>query len=132
MLKYLRRLGKIINITKNYDDVVSKHSSDIILTHLEEMTIDTDPNLPPMTRKPYPLPLIHHKFVKEEIKKMLETVLIEIYMSPYACLIIVLPRKSKPGAPLAGTKRLVKDYCELYNQIPKIHTTQAKLKSSLV
>ena len=31
---------------QNYEDIISKHSSDIGLTSLEEMTIDTDSNLP--------------------------------------------------------------------------------------
>ena len=44
--------------------MISQHSSDIGLTHLEEMTIKTDPDLPPVASKPYPLPLTHHKFVK--------------------------------------------------------------------
>ena len=38
---------KLQTLQQNYDDIVSKHSSDIRLTHLEEMTIDTDLNLPP-------------------------------------------------------------------------------------
>ena len=36
--------------------------------HLEEMRINTDPNLPPVASRLYPLPLKHHKFVKEEIE----------------------------------------------------------------
>ena len=31
----------------NYDDIVSKHRSDVRFANLEEMTIDTDPQLPP-------------------------------------------------------------------------------------
>ena len=77
---------------------MSKHSSDIGLTHLEEMTIDTYPNLSPIMSKPYSLPLKHHNFVKEEIQNLLEG-LIERPMSPYVACIIVVPRKSKPGAP---------------------------------
>ena len=46
------------------------------------MTIDTDPNFPPVVSKPYPLPLKHHKFVKEEIGNLLEAGLIERSMSP--------------------------------------------------
>ena len=49
--------------------------------------------------KPYLLPLKHHKFVKEEIENLLEAVLIERSVSPYAAPIMVVPRKSKPGAP---------------------------------
>ena len=37
--------------------------------------------------------------MKEEIKNLLETRLIERSMSPYAAPIIVDSRKSKPGAP---------------------------------
>ena len=52
-------------------------------------------------------------------------------MSPYAIPIFVVPRKNKPGEPLAETKRLVRDYQELNKQIPKLQTTQAKSKDSL-
>ena len=52
-------------------------------------------------------------------------------MSPYAAPVIVVPRKSKPGAPLAQTKRFVIDYPELNKWIPKVKVTQAKLKGSL-
>ena len=52
-------------------------------------------------------------------------------MSPYVAPIIVIPRKSKPEAPLVETKRLVIDYHELNKQIPKVQTTQAKSKGSL-
>ena len=44
-------------------------------------------------------------------------------MSPYAAPLIVVSRKSKPGAPLAETKRLVIDCRELNKQIPKVQTT---------
>ena len=47
-------------------------------------------------------------------------------MSPYVSPIIIVPRKCKPGAPLAEIKRLVKDYQELNKQIPKVQTFQAK------
>ena len=62
---------------------------------------------------------------------MLEAGLIERSMSPYATLIIVVPRKSKPGALLAETKRLVIDYWVSNKQIPKVQSTQAKSKDSL-
>ena len=72
--------------------------------HLEEITTDSDPNLPPVMRKQYPLPLKHHNFGKKEIIKILQAGLIERSMSPYAELIKIVPTKSKPGAPLAETK----------------------------
>ena len=39
---------KLLVLQQGYEDIVSKHTSDIKLTHLEEMKIDTDPNLPPV------------------------------------------------------------------------------------
>ena len=48
------------------------------------MKIGTHPNLAPVASKPYPLPLKHYKFVKEEIKNLLEAELIERSMSPFA------------------------------------------------
>ena len=92
------------------------------------MKIDTDPYLPPVANKPYPLPLKHHKFVKEQIESLLEAELIERCMNSYAPSIIVVPRKSKPGAPLAETKRLVIDYCESIKHIPKVQTTRQNLQ----
>ena len=91
------------------------------------MTIDTTPNLAPVVSKPYPLPLKHHIFVKE-IENLLEAGLIKRSMSPYTAPIIVVPRKSKPGVPLAETERLAIDKYELNKQIPKVQTTQANQK----
>ena len=51
-------------------------------------------------------------------------------MSPYATWIIVVPRISKLGVPLAETKRIVIDYHELNKHIPKVQTTQANLKAA--
>ena len=56
---------------------MSKHSNDIGITHLEEMRIETDLELPPVASKPHPLLLKHHKIVKEEIGNLLEAGLIE-------------------------------------------------------
>ena len=122
---------KLQILKHDHDDIVSQQSSVIRLTHLEEMTIETDPELPPIMSKPYPLPLKLYKLVKEEIENLLEAGLFERPRSPYAVPIIVVPRKSKPGAPLAETKRLVIDYQELNKQIPRVQMTQAKSKGTL-
>ena len=53
---------KLQVLQQNDCEIASKHSSDIRLPHLEETTINKDPNLPPIVSKPYPLPLKHHKF----------------------------------------------------------------------
>ena len=95
------------------------------------MTIETDTDLAPVASTQYPLPLKHHKVVKEEIENLLEPELIWRSMSTYVTSIIVVPSKSKPGAPLVETKGLVIDYWQLNKQIPKVQTTQVKSKDSL-
>ena len=80
-------------LQQNYDDIVRRHSYDIRLSILEEMTIDKDLNLPHIVTKPYSLPLKQHKFVEQEIKNLLEAGLIERSMSPYMAPIIIVPRK---------------------------------------
>ena len=57
---------KLTDLQQKIDDIISKHSSNIRLTHLEEMKINTDPNLPPVASNPFLLPLKHHIFVKEK------------------------------------------------------------------
>ena len=58
--------------------------------------------------------------MKEEIENLLEAELIKRSMSSYVASIIVVPRKSKPGVPLAETKRLIIDYQELNKQISTV------------
>ena len=91
------------------------------------MVIKTDPELLPVVSKPYPLSLKHYKFVNVERENLLEAGLIKRSLSPYTVPIIVVPRKSKLGAPLAEMKRLVIDYRELKKQTPKVQMTQAKV-----
>ena len=55
---------KLQNLKKDYYDIVSKHRSDIGITHLEEKKIETDPELPLVTSKPHPLPLKNPTFVR--------------------------------------------------------------------
>ena len=101
---------KVQVMKQNYNDLVSHHGSNNGLTHLEEMVIETDPQLPLVVTKPYPLPIKHHKFVKEEIENLFKARHIERSMSPYVTSVIVVPRKCQPGVPLVETKRLVIDY----------------------
>ena len=82
-----------MNLQQKYDDIISKQSTDIGCMHLEEMKIDTDPNISPVASKLFPLPLTHHKFVKDEIGNLSEAGLIEKSMSCYAIPLIVAPKK---------------------------------------
>ena len=42
------------DLQQRYDNIISKHSGNIGLTHLEEMKIYTDANVPAVASKPYP------------------------------------------------------------------------------
>ena len=64
-------------LLEEFSDIMSKSSSDISLTHLEEMVFHMKPGSIPVVSKPYSLPMKHHKFIKEELTKLLEAGLIE-------------------------------------------------------
>ena len=57
--------------------------------------------------------------------------LIDRSLSPYTAPIIVVPHKAPPGSSFTKTERLVIDYHDLNQQLPKIQTAQAKSKVSI-
>ena len=54
------------------------------------MHIATRLDLGPVAAQPYPLALKHHDFLKQEIKKLLDTGIIYKSMSPWASPIVVV------------------------------------------
>ena len=119
------------DLLENFSDIMSKNSTDISLTHLEEMVLCTEPGPAPLASKPYDFPHKHHKFVKEELTNLLEAGLIERSLSLYGAPIIVVPCKAQPGSSLTKMKKLVTDYHELNKQLPKVKTAHAKSKGSI-
>ena len=81
---------KFEQMLEKYDDIISKHSSDIGRTPLETMTIDVKPGSKPAASKPYNTALKNQEFLKQELKALLESGVIERSMSPYAAPIIVV------------------------------------------
>ena len=73
---------KLQLLKQDNDGIVSKHNSHFWLSYLEEMTIVSNPELPPIASKPYPLPLKHHKCVKEEIENLFKARPIERSVIP--------------------------------------------------
>ena len=120
------------DLLEEFSDNMSKNSTDINLTHVEEMILPMEPGAAPVASKPHDLPLKHHKFVKEELINLLEVGLHDRSLSPYAAPSIVVPHKATPGSSLTEIKRLVIDYCELNKPLPKVQTVQAKSKGSIV
>ena len=72
--KFQKQLETLL---EDFSDIMSKTSSDISLTCLEEMVLHMKPGSIPVASKPYSLPLKHHKFIKEELTNLLEAGLIE-------------------------------------------------------
>ena len=72
---------KFEKLLEKYDDIISKHSSDIGRTPLETMTIDVKPGSKPATSKPYNTALKNQEFLKQELKALLESGVIEEYVS---------------------------------------------------
>ena len=65
---------------------------------LVEMDIDTG-NHPPIASKPYTLPLKHYNWVQREIETLERAGIIERSISPWASLVVIVPKKSAPGEP---------------------------------
>ena len=120
---------KLLN---EYKDIMSNKSTDIGVTTLEEVPIETDPDAPPIASKPYTISLKHQEFVKQELTKLLQAGLITHSISPYTSPCLVVSKKSSdPNAELSDQKRLVIDYHALNNQAPQVQTTQAKSKGAI-
>ena len=96
---------QLATLLEEFSDIMSKSSSDISLTHLEEMVLHMKPGNILVASIPNSLPLKHHKLVKEELTNLLEAGLIEWPFSPYTAPIMVVLCKAPAGSSLTETKR---------------------------
>ena len=101
-----------------HPEAFSKNNKDIGRTTLIEMEIDTGDSLP-VAQNPYMLPLKHHEWVQKEIETLEKAGVIESSLSPWASLVIVVPKKSAPDEPLR--KFLYMDY-------RKVNSLQQEIK----
>ena len=60
------------------------------------MDVDTGDS-PPVSSRPYTLPLKHYEWVQEEIESLECAGIITKIMSPRASPIVIVPKKSSPG-----------------------------------
>ena len=82
-------------LCEEYGQAFSQHSEDIGRTKLVKMDIDTGDS-PPVSSRPYTLPLKHYKRVQREIESLEWAGVISKWASP----IVFVPKKSAPGEPL--------------------------------
>ena len=85
-------------LCKEFKDIFSVDSSDIGKTPLVVMEIDTGDS-PPITQKPYTLPLKHVNWVQKKLEILEKAGVIVRSVSPWASPIVVVPKRTAPGEP---------------------------------
>ena len=83
---------------EEYGQAFSKHNEDIGRTKLVKMDVDTGDS-PPVSSRPYTLPLKHYEWVQKEIESLECAGIITKSVSPLASPIVIVPKKSSPGEP---------------------------------
>ena len=112
----------------DFKDIFSTESSDIRKTPLLEMEINTGDSLP-ITPKPYTLPLKHTTWVQRELEILEKAGVIVRSVSPWASLIVMVPKRTAPGKP--PKRRLCVDYRALNSLLPPVKKAFSKAKGVL-
>ena len=115
-------------LCKKYEDIFSKDSTDIGRTPLVTIEIDTGDS-PPISQRPYNLPLKHSDWVQKELDTLEKAGVITRSVSPWASPIVIVPKKMEPGEPLR--RRLCVDYRALNNLLPTVQKVGSKAKGVL-
>ena len=115
-------------LCNEFKDIFSVDSSDIGKTPLVEMEIDTGDS-PPITQKPYTLPLKHAKWVQKELEILEKAGVIVRSVSPWASPIVVVPKRTAPGEP--PKRRLCVDYRAINSLLPPVKKAFSKAKGIL-
>ena len=113
------------DLCHEFKDIFSVDSGDIGKTPLVEMEIDTGDS-PPITQKPYTLPLKHAEWVQKELEILEKAGVIVRSVSPWASPIVVVPKRSAPGEP--PKRRLCVDYRAINSLLPPVKKAFSKAK----
>ena len=111
-----------------YKDIFSVDSGDIGKTPLLEMEIDTGDS-PPITQKPYTLPLKHAAWVQKELEILEKAGVIVRSVLPWASPIVVVPKRTVPGEP--PKRKLCVDYRAVNSLLPPVKKAFSKAKGML-
>ena len=110
-----------------YGQAFSKHNEDIGRTKLVKMDVDTGDS-PPISSRPYTLPLKHYEWVQKEIESLECVGVITKSMSPWASPIVIVPKKSSPREP--PKRRLCVDFRKV-NELQEQVITEGKSKGQI-
>ena len=89
---------KFEELCEEYGEAFSKNNEDIGRTKLVRMDIDTGDS-PPVSSRPYTLPLKRYEWVQREIESLEHAGVITKSMSKWASPIVVVPKNLLPGNP---------------------------------
>ena len=114
--------SKFKELKECYKDIFLVGPSDIWVTDLAEMTIETHEDVLPYAARPYKLALQHQDFLRKEIQALLDAQIIVPSISQYVAPCMVVPRKCREPNPsnIREMARLVINYKKLNkNLIPR-------------
>ena len=113
-------------LCEEYGQAFSKHNEDIGITELVEMDVDMGDS-PPVSSRPYTLPLKHYEWVQKEVESLECAGVITKSMSPWASSIVIVPKKSAPREP--PKRRLCVDFRKV-NELQQV-ITEGKSKGQI-
>ena len=102
-------------LCEEYGEAFSKNNEDIGRTKLVKMDIDTGDS-PPVSSRPYTLPLKHYEWVQREIESLEHAGVITKSMSKWASPIVIVPKNSAPGEPQREDYVLISGKSMNYNK----------------
>ena len=114
-------------LCEEYGQAFSKHNKDIARTKLVKVDIDTGDS-PPVSSRPYTLPLKHYEWEQKEIESLEHAAIITKSMSPWASPIVIVPKKLAPGEP--PERRLCVDFRKV-NELQQQVLTEGKPKGQI-
>ena len=118
---------KFEELCEQYGEAFSKSNEDIGRTKLVKMDIDTGDS-PPVSSRPYTLPLKHYEWVQRDIESLERAGIITKSMSKWASPIVIVPKKSSPGEP--PKRRLCVDFRKV-NELQQEVITAGKTKGQI-
>ena len=118
---------KFEELCEEYGEAFSKNNEDISRTKLVKMDINIGDS-PPVSSRPYTLPLKHYEWVQREIESLEHAGVITKSMSKWASPIVVVPKKSAPREP--PKRRLCVDFRKV-NELQQKVITAGKTKGQI-
>ena len=117
-------MQKFEELCEAYGEAFSKNNEDIGRTKLVKMDIDTGDS-PPVSSRPYTLPLKHYEWLQREIESLEHAGVIIRCMSKWASPIVIVPKTSAPGE--SPKRRICVDFRKV-NKLQQEVITAGKTK----